>query len=73
MNKIDYLTWLLTILSFIGVILNIQKKRAGFAVWFFTNISWAVIDFKVGLPAQGTTFIIFMLAAVYGWFSWGKK
>lgn len=27
------LTWLVTLLSLTGVILNIKRKRAGFAVW----------------------------------------
>ena len=49
------MTWVLTVLSFIGVILNIRKKRAGFVVWFFTNIFWAVIDFKAGLAGGKMT------------------
>ena len=46
------LTWLLTALSLVGVVLNIRKQRASFGVWLFTNGAWAVI-LSSGLNGSG--------------------
>ena len=66
------LTWLLTCASIVGVILNIQKKRASFIVWMFTNSSWAAIDFGAGIPAQGALFTLYFALAVLGYVAWRK-
>jgi hypothetical protein len=31
--------------SIAGVILNVEKKRLGFAFWIFSNAAWAIINF----------------------------
>jgi len=67
------MTWLLTGLSIIGVILNIHKRREGFLVWMVTNTSWMIIDFAHGLPAQGALFGVYLVLSIVGWFKWGKK
>lgn len=65
--------WALTILSLVGVVLNILKKRSCFLIWGISNASWAVIDFKKDIPAQGWLFAIYLLIAVWGWFSWREN
>jgi len=65
--------WLLTVFSIVGVVLNINHRREGFAVWMLTNASWAVIDFMHGLPAQGCLFLVYFVLAVWGYFKWGKR
>lgn len=62
--------WLVSAASIVGVILNIQKKRASFLIWIGTNASWAVIDFARGIPQQGVLFVVYAFLAVWGWFSW---
>lgn len=62
--------WFLTILSLIGVILNIKKKRACFLIWMCTNFLWTIIDFKKGIPEQGVLFLIYTGLAIWGWFDW---
>ena len=64
--------WILTLLSIIGVILNAHKKRVCFLVWMFTNFTWMVIDFRAGIPAQGTLFAVYFCLAIYGWVTWKK-
>lgn len=64
--------YILTILSLIGVILNIHKKRASFLIWIASNTCWAAIDFRAGLPAQGWLFVIYACLAVWGFFAWKK-
>lgn len=66
------LTWLLTVLSLLGVILNIKKKRICFVIWAFTNLVWAIVDFMEGIPAQGILFIGYFLLSLWGIYEWRK-
>jgi nicotinamide riboside transporter PnuC len=65
--------WLLTVLSILGVVLNINKRRVCFVVWGITNFSWAWIDFKSDLPEQAALFLVYFVLAVWGWFKWRKQ
>ena len=62
--------WLLTVISLIGVVLNIQKNPWCFVLWIGTNATWACIDFYHGLPEQGAMFVIYFLLAIYGLIKW---
>jgi len=46
-------TWILTVLSLAGVILNIRKDSRCFAIWIVTNSGWAIYDAIIGAYAQG--------------------
>jgi len=63
-------TWLVTVASLIGVIANIHELRWCFAVWFCTNITWMVVDWRKGLYAQSALFAVYTGLAVWGWFAW---
>ena len=65
--------WILAALSLVGVVLNIHKRRAGFAVWMGTNAAWAVIDWQSGLYAQSALFVVYFVLAVWGWVRWRKQ
>lgn len=65
-------TWVLTVASIVGVILNIKKRRACFYVWAVTNAAWAIVDFWKGLPAQGVLFSVYFVLALYGLWEWRK-
>lgn len=67
------MTWALTLLSLIGVILNIKKQKSCFLIWGFTNAAWAVIDFSAGLPAQGVLFALYFVLAVWGLIEWRRN
>lgn len=66
----NILTWFLTALSIVGVVLNVMKNPAGFIFWMFTNAAWAIIDFKMGIPQQGVLFIVYFVLSVWGYVSW---
>ena len=66
-------TAVLTLLALIGVVLNIKKKVACFYIWFFTNLSWSVVDFYKGIPMQGFLFAVYTVLAVYGILEWRRK
>ena len=67
------MTWLVATASVFATWLNIRRVRACFAIWFCTNVSWAVYDFAYGLPAQGCLMCVYACLAVVGWTTWGKR
>jgi nicotinamide riboside transporter PnuC len=69
----DVLFWCLTVLSIVGVVLNIQKDRNCFSIWMFTNASWAYIDFIKGIPQQAVLFMVYFCLAVWGYLNWSGK
>ena len=62
--------WLLALASLLGVVLNIRKHRACFAIWTVTNVTWCVVDVQAGLPAQATLMIVYAFLAVWGLIAW---
>ncbi|MGQ9813486.1 MAG: nicotinamide mononucleotide transporter [Dissulfurimicrobium sp.] len=69
----DFITWGLASLSILGAILNIKKRRSGFAVYTFTNIGWVFVDTYYGIYAQAALFLIFTALSIWGWVEWGNK
>ena len=45
---------------------------ACFALWAFTNASWACLDFGKDLVAQGVLQTIYLGLSVYGLWRWGR-
>jgi nicotinamide riboside transporter PnuC len=66
------MTWLITIISLVGVVLNIKKQRASFALWLVTNGFWCIYDYSLGAYAQSALFFIYFLLAVWGLWEWKK-
>lgn len=64
--------WIITLLSFIGVILNIKKRKESFVIWVFTNSVWCIYDFHIGAYAQSGMFAVYTALAVWGIYSWRK-
>jgi len=69
----DGMTWMLTIISLIGVVLNIYHRRECFIIWMFTNASWAVYDFWIGATAQGVLLTIYFFLAIWGLYKWSRE
>jgi len=67
------LTWPLTALSLIGVVLNVRRMRAGFGVWIIANIGWVAMDYQAGLTSQAVLFIVYTALAVWGLWEWKGK
>lgn len=73
LRREDKLTWALTILSIIGVILNIKRHKACFIIWAFTNFAWMVVDWWHGLYSQAVLFAIYFCLAIWGLKEWKHK
>lgn len=64
------LHWMLAAASLVGVVLNVRRQRACFAVWTATNASWCAVDAAAGLHAQAALMAVYTGLAVWGWFAW---
>ncbi len=63
-------TWGVTILSLIGVVANIYKKRWCFGVWLIANIFWAIYDWNIGAYAQSVLQGIYAGLSIWGLIRW---
>ncbi len=65
--------WILMLVTLVGTVLNVLKKRSGFAVWTVTNAGWVLVNVHKGIPAQAILFLTFLALSAWGFWSWGKK
>jgi nicotinamide riboside transporter PnuC len=63
-------TWLLAIVSLIGVVLNIKKKKSCFVLWAGSNFCWMFVDYQAGLHAQAALFGVYFILSIYGLYEW---
>lgn len=66
------ITWIISVLALTGTILNANRNKCGFLLWFITNLFWVIVDFRSGLYAQSTLFLAYTLLAIKGWTTWSK-
>lgn len=66
-------TWVLTVLSLVGVVLNTHQDRRCFYIWIVTNTSWAVVDFYKGIYAQAFMFVLYLFLSIWGLYKWRHK
>ncbi len=67
------LPWTLTVVSIIGAVLNIKKKRSSFAIYTIANIGWIVVNLYHGIYAQAALFLVFTGLSTWGWIEWGRN
>jgi nicotinamide riboside transporter PnuC len=64
--------WIGSILSLVGAFFNARHKRWSFLIWMMANV---ILMYQVSLTFSWNLFVqylIFLIAAIYGWFYWGK-
>lgn len=69
----ETLTWIISFLALVGTILNSNRNKYGFILWFFTNLFWVIVDYNSGLYAQAALFFAYTILAVKGMWTWSKK
>ncbi len=65
--------WSITILSIIGVVLNIYKNKMSFVCWIISNAVWCMYDYHIGSYAQSVLFAVYFFLSVWGLIKWGRK
>jgi hypothetical protein len=66
----DAAYWLCAAASLLGTWWNIQRRRACFVLWLFTNGLWAHASFTHGLPAKGWLHVAYGVLSVVGLCRW---
>lgn len=61
------------IMAFAAIGLCIKGTRWGWPFYFLSSLLYGWLFVDVDLFASATTQLIFMAAAVWGWFSWGQE
>ena len=65
--------WILTGLSILGTIYNLQKHVAGWVIWTIANLGWVAIFFSKGMMAEAFLFSVYLLLSIYGIFKWWPR
>lgn len=68
--EVSYLEFVASIASFIGVGLGISGKRITWPWWAISSALYGVLFFQWDLLASAALQIIFIIAAIAGWFGW---
>lgn len=61
------------LISFIGVALGVTGKRITWPWWAVSSVLYCVLFIQWDLFASAVLQLIFIAAAIAGWFGWGKK
>lgn len=62
--------WILTGLSILGTLYNLQKRAAGWVIWTISNLGWIVSFSHKGMMAEAFLFSVYLVLSVYGIFKW---
>jgi nicotinamide mononucleotide transporter len=68
--EVSILEFVAAVASFIGVYLGTTGKRITWPWWVLSSSLYGVFFYQVDLFASAILQIIFIAAAIYGWFGW---
>jgi nicotinamide mononucleotide transporter len=68
--ELSYLEFVAVLASFIGVALGITGKRITWPWWAISSVLYGVLFLQWELYASAALQIVFIVAAVIGWFGW---
>ena len=68
--QVSYLEFIASIASFIGVALGVTGKRITWPWWAISSALYAILFLQWDLYASAALQLVFIAAAVAGWFGW---
>ncbi|MEY4498472.1 MAG: hypothetical protein RJA40_577 [Actinomycetota bacterium] len=68
--ELSYLEFIAVLASFIGVALGITGKRITWPWWAISSVLYGILFIQWELYASAALQIVFIVAAVIGWFGW---
>lgn len=71
--EVSILEFTAAVASFIGVYLGTTGKRITWPWWALSSVLYGVLFFQYELYASAALQIVFIIAAVTGWFGWGPS
>ena len=72
-NPWTLLSGLMSLIAFIGTIMNAERNKWGFAFWLISNLYMSIRFFVIGEYFQSLLFFAYFILAIRGIFSWTKK
>ena len=70
---ITVFTWVITVISLTGTILNVKKNALCFWLWAFGNIAWLSYDLSLELYSRAVLDMVQLGFAIWGIIEWKKK
>ena len=71
--EVSYLEFIASVTSFIGVGLGITGKRITWPWWAISSFLYGLFFLQFNLYASAFLQLVFIAAAVVGWFGWGPQ
>ena len=71
--EVSVLEFFAALTSFIGVGLGVTAKRITWPWWALSSALYAIFFYQADLFASAALQIVFIVAAIWGWFGWGPK
>ena len=68
--ELSYLEFIAVLASFIGVALGITGKRITWPWWAISSVLYGILFIQWELYASAALQIVFIIAAIIGWFGW---
>jgi nicotinamide mononucleotide transporter len=68
--ELSYLEFIAVLASFIGVALGITGKRITWPWWAISSVLYGILFIQWELYASAALQIVFIIAAILGWFGW---
>ncbi len=72
-NPWNLLSGLMSLIAFIGTIMNAERNKWGFAFWLISNLYMSIRFFVIGEYFQSMLFFAYFILAIRGIFAWTKK
>ena len=66
-------TWLITLLSLCGTVLNVRKSIWCFYIWTFGYAAWLVIDIIMGYYSRAVLDSVHFILAIWGIVAWRTR
>jgi nicotinamide riboside transporter PnuC len=64
------LSWIASVISIIGTLLNAYQLIICWPVWCFGNLIWIYYSWKTKQTAQVILWIVFTISNIYAWYMW---
>ena len=71
--EVSILEFTAALTSFVGVWLGTTGKRITWPWWALSSALYAIFFYQADLFASAALQIVFIAAAIWGWFGWGPK
>ena len=71
--EVSFLEFFAALTSFIGVGLGVTGKRITWPWWALSSALYGIFFYHIDLFASALLQIVFIIAAIWGWFGWGPQ